>query len=309
MSMRCANCGSKRITPVSKKDSFSMGKAVAGTVLFGPAGAVMGVNGKETQGYYCSTCGVTLDHTMMDITANHIDNLIQSGYAELLSIEKQTYWGIEWEPSNSKPISSFSQNNSFDNKGSSNTSNSSDISKLEQAKQAIINFYEERGLKDVETRILKNYLDSIGLSEYFSEAINNLQENGRILYFDGGLINEVSYYSDPAMIESNKALILSQKIFDQNTENITNTVKKLLTCFPYSEKIPYNTVYEKFFPISISNGWAGKEILVRFLLDRALNECIYPSLWERFYIELPEHSYLGNIEWLIIHKNDRFMGS
>ena len=303
MSIRCANCGSKRIALVSKKDSFSMGKAVAGTVLFGPAGAVMGVNGKETQGYYCSTCGVTLDYTMMDVTANHIDYLIQSGDAELLSIEKQTYWGIEWEPSNSKPISSFSQNNSFDNKSLSNTS------KLEQAKQAIINYFEERGLERVETRILKNYLDSIGLSEYFSEAINNLKETGRVDHYDGVQINEVSYYSDPARIEINKALNLSLKIFLQNSENITNTVEELLTYFPYSEKIPYNTVYEKFFPISISNSWAGKEILVRFLLDMALMDCKYANQWRRFYIELPENSFLSNIEWLIIHKNDSFMGS
>jgi hypothetical protein len=56
MGIRCSKCGSRNVTvSVSTDSSFSVGKGIAGTVLFGVGGAVMGVNGnkQEIKRYVC----------------------------------------------------------------------------------------------------------------------------------------------------------------------------------------------------------------------------------------------------------------
>ena len=44
---RCAACGSSRVKSDSKNVGYSVGKGIAGSVLLGPVGAAMGVNGKK----------------------------------------------------------------------------------------------------------------------------------------------------------------------------------------------------------------------------------------------------------------------
>ena len=48
--MRCKYCGSQLIYPETQHKTFSTGKAVAGAVTFGVAGAAAGFIGKDQKG-------------------------------------------------------------------------------------------------------------------------------------------------------------------------------------------------------------------------------------------------------------------
>lgn len=55
----CPSCGSlfewKYVD--TQKEGFSFGKAALGSVMFGPVGAVAGLDGKKKSVFYCSKCG------------------------------------------------------------------------------------------------------------------------------------------------------------------------------------------------------------------------------------------------------------
>ena len=103
MSMyRCAACGSSHVVVDTKKEGFSVGKAVVGTAVFGAGGAVMGVNGKEKLYYHCAACGQTLSYPMQDFKKNTIDKYLSdpSKYSYFLEDEKKNYPNIEWDNKN-----------------------------------------------------------------------------------------------------------------------------------------------------------------------------------------------------------------
>lgn len=95
---RCALCGSSRVAVDTQKEGFSVGKGIVGTALFGPAGALMGVNGKEQLYYHCAACGQTLSYPMSEITKNSIDRMLLNpqAFTSLLKKEKEQYPNIEW---------------------------------------------------------------------------------------------------------------------------------------------------------------------------------------------------------------------
>ena len=95
---RCAACGSSHVVVDTKKEGFSVSKAVAGTVLFGSVGAVMGVNGKEQLYYHCADCGQTLRYPMSDFIKTSIENHLDDSENNLflLEQEKKKYPNIEW---------------------------------------------------------------------------------------------------------------------------------------------------------------------------------------------------------------------
>lgn len=61
---RCPMCGStlewKKVD--TEKKGFSVGKAAAGAVLFGPIGLVGGALGKKKSTYYCGKCGFSHEY-------------------------------------------------------------------------------------------------------------------------------------------------------------------------------------------------------------------------------------------------------
>ena len=100
MSMyRCAACGSSHVVVDTKKEGFSVGKAVVGTAVFGAGGAVMGVNGKEKLYYHCAACGQTLSYPMQDFQKDIIDRYLSNPakYSSLLEDQKKHYPNIEWD--------------------------------------------------------------------------------------------------------------------------------------------------------------------------------------------------------------------
>lgn len=97
---RCASCGSDRVQLRNVNEGFSYGKAVAGALVFGTAGAVAGLAGKKTTKYYCPNCGQTMDYPMSPSMAYHIDealvNRLKPGYDGILGTIKKQYPGIDW---------------------------------------------------------------------------------------------------------------------------------------------------------------------------------------------------------------------
>lgn len=98
---RCAACGSKSVSYGTKNEGFSVGKAVAGTIFFGPVSAVAGTAGKKKGYYHCGACGSDLGYLMLDFTENDIDRALAdpAKYESTLIRYKQRYCNIEWQPS------------------------------------------------------------------------------------------------------------------------------------------------------------------------------------------------------------------
>lgn len=72
MSIRCAVCGSKRVTLETKNEGYDVKKGVIGSILIGAFGVFAGANGKKNTYYHCADCGHTMNHFMYD---NYIDLL------------------------------------------------------------------------------------------------------------------------------------------------------------------------------------------------------------------------------------------
>ena len=74
--MRCRYCGSSVIHHANEYKDFSVGKAIAGTVVFGPIGAVAGVTGKKISGFRCSQCGEFMERPMETTTEQMVNDAI-----------------------------------------------------------------------------------------------------------------------------------------------------------------------------------------------------------------------------------------
>ena len=79
--MRCKFCGSQALRPDKEHRNFSIGKAAAGAVAFGPIGSVSGFVGKDLSGYRCGACGAFMDAPMDLFTEHQIDNAISDAEA------------------------------------------------------------------------------------------------------------------------------------------------------------------------------------------------------------------------------------
>ena len=75
--MRCKYCGSQLIYPETQHKTFSTGKAVAGAVTFGVAGAAAGFIGKDQKGYKCGACGAFMETTMDFMTESSINRAVK----------------------------------------------------------------------------------------------------------------------------------------------------------------------------------------------------------------------------------------
>ena len=74
--MRCRFCGSTSIHAAVDHKNFSAGKALAGTVVFGPMGAGAGMLGKEINGFRCTLCGGFMEHPMDPQTERQVNDAI-----------------------------------------------------------------------------------------------------------------------------------------------------------------------------------------------------------------------------------------
>ena len=103
---RCAACGSSHVVGDTKKEEFSVSKAVFGTALFGSLGALMGVKGKAQMYYHCAACGQVLSYTMSETQKGIIDYALEHKhmrrYVEDLDNLKKQYAGIEWSEDDSR---------------------------------------------------------------------------------------------------------------------------------------------------------------------------------------------------------------
>lgn len=75
--MRCRFCGSKSLHADKQHKTFSGGKAVAGTVVFGVVGAAAGFIGKDKDGYRCGACGAFMEAPMQYLTEDMVNSAIE----------------------------------------------------------------------------------------------------------------------------------------------------------------------------------------------------------------------------------------
>ena len=97
--MRCRFCGSEAIHGDTENKGFSVGKAVAGTMVFGSAGAVAGITGKKVEGLRCSACGAFMESPMDYNTEKLINDAIYSAkkgsFTSTYKMYKKQYPNIE----------------------------------------------------------------------------------------------------------------------------------------------------------------------------------------------------------------------
>lgn len=97
--MRCKFCGSTSIHAAEENKNFSYGKAAAGTVVFGPVGAVAGLSGKKIKGYRCAQCGSFMERPMDNITESLVNDAIYKAKSgdrfSMYEYYKQQYPNIE----------------------------------------------------------------------------------------------------------------------------------------------------------------------------------------------------------------------
>lgn len=97
--MRCAVCGSKRVSKEIKKEGYNTKKGIIGSILFGTSGAIIGgSSGKENIYYHCADCGHVLNQPMDSTTQMKISTHLQHPeiFESELKKEKERYPNIEW---------------------------------------------------------------------------------------------------------------------------------------------------------------------------------------------------------------------
>lgn len=192
MSMyRCAACGSSHVVADTKKEGFSVGKGIAGTALFGSAGAVMGVNGKNQIYYHCADCGQTLSYAMPASQKERIDQYLGNPemYGSLLEAMKNQYPNIEWNKENE--VKGIEESADDEMTGT-------------EAAEAIWNYYLKTKIPYVERNQLLDLVfgksrDTVPTSS----ALRRLEKRGVLSmeYTDGQTF--CSFSSDPEVIKEN----------------------------------------------------------------------------------------------------------
>ena len=91
-------CGSRNIAYTTTSEGYSITKGIAGQMLFGAGGSVMGVNGKKKSMYHCSACGKDATIVMDSVIEGHINRAIYENDINSLNRFKREYYNIEWVP-------------------------------------------------------------------------------------------------------------------------------------------------------------------------------------------------------------------
>ncbi len=278
MSIRCASCGSNKVTETTKKDSFSMGKAVAGTVLFGSVGAVMGVNGKETKWYYCPTCGATLNRLLPDYLASSIDASIETGGTDSM---RASYWGAEWSSAPATaPAIAPSVTPSFD---------ANQVRYLIDKELPTGNVGKYDFIDKVTAKLLKlNYSGLEYLSDKYiqardvceSQIDNCLQEmytEGRLIYENDIEENDGSWFSyiyNDNMARRNALIIKGLRCYEVNREIIDSAFKELLLSFS-TDVVSRDEFEKRAFELTGSRGWGNNDVMAQAVFESFVKQNIW----------------------------------
>ena len=138
--MRCMYCGSKNIAMTTRNEGYSVSKGIVGQMLFGAGGSVMGVNGKKTSIYHCSSCGKDATILLSDTIESNIDRALRENDINELKSYKAQYYNIEWVP----PVEVQINNNIQIQSPAENSS-----SKPEDSGKSVKQYLRERGLSHI----------------------------------------------------------------------------------------------------------------------------------------------------------------
>lgn len=266
MSRRCSNCGSLKVAEVTQNAGFSYGKALAGQIVFGPVGAVAGINGKKQTFFQCQSCGQSSDHLMDDYFSNYIDSIIKSGNESQLASMKQSYPGIEWEAeSKVAPTSHVSASTTVGKQDISSLDDEEQTVIIKQAIQAYcssnnINIFKNSDLKALLTRQL------CAEELCYNWATSQLVEEG---FLTKEWINDDLYYRyysnfDDVRENVNKIKTENEKrqlgvnIYNNNKQKILENIFSIARSFP-SLTIPLDEFNAMFAKMLNDNGWSDDE--------------------------------------------------
>lgn len=117
MSIRCAVCGSKRITLENKKEGYDLKKGVIGQAVIGIPGALAGMNEKDVEYYHCADCGQVLNTAMSSVESDWIDYLLKDTelWKDELKSQKERYKNIEWNENGVNTVPSEPKKDVLDN--------------------------------------------------------------------------------------------------------------------------------------------------------------------------------------------------
>lgn len=231
MSLRCAVCGSTRITSETKKEGYDVKKGVVGTVLVGVPGALAGAGGKSNTYYHCADCGQVLNKTMDAIDSSLIDMSIKNPdkYKEQLIQIKKRYKNIEWNDSTVNDLQ---------------VQNTNTLTRVEQIEDEILTYLNQLGVPAERDKLEKKYEN-----EYwdFSKAMDVLRESGRIADFIH--MGDKIYVRSVNDIKEMEDLILRQKAIKRikilYKENKEAWDKIVFEHFGYNTKYPFMEMVEE----------------------------------------------------------------
>lgn len=294
MSIRCAVCGSKRVTLETKQEGYDLKKGIVGTALIGAPGALAGINGNKVTYYHCADCGHVLNSPMSSIESDWIDKLLDSPtiWKKELEEKKEKYKNIEWEEMAETKFNANAQDSS-----------KSPVQKL--ADEILIHLKNTTTEKE---SVIKNRLSNL---DAYNSAVKQLEMQGTIQRENIGGENYLHLITDicemKALAVKNTSLTwaenCSEKIYVGYEEMFLN---KALTDTQYSfddiKMLLYNTLYgsvkesAKYLDVDNLHTWDG--IAISFLRKMIKREKVYKE--KDFYLvrksEESENLYQKKLE-------------
>ncbi|MGN8921152.1 hypothetical protein ACTNB0_08695 [Lachnospiraceae bacterium HCP28S3_F9] len=261
MSIRCAICGSKRVTLETRKEGYDLKKGVVGTALIGIPGALAGMNGKDSLYYHCADCGHVMNKPMLSVESDWIDMLLESpdSWKEQLKEKKAKYKNIEWEdydaPSNS-------------------VSNLTSEDKREEMEDDILSYLNQMGTWVEEHKIKRKLgLNKDDWNWDFETALNVLYDNGKI---DKEYMNSECSYCIVRNIEDIKTKKLQRKAWNElyqiEGENRNKWIKMLCEHFEPLKPYTWEEMMKSAKNLFAENIVTDNEWLIHIIATTTLGE-------------------------------------
>lgn len=233
MSLRCAVCGSKRITAETRKEGYDVVKGVVGTALVGIPGALAGAGGKANVYYHCADCGQVLNKTMLSVESDWIDMLLENpaNWQNQLKEKKAKYKNIEWEDTGALPKA---------------TRELTEKERIEQMEDEILCYLNQVGTLVEEKKIKRRLgLSSEDWSWDLDKALGSLYDSGRI---DREYVDSEKCFSivrDIKEVETNRLKRQAiDKMFDLKRENEDRWVSCIWNSLEENKTYTWNELEE-----------------------------------------------------------------
>ena len=247
--MRCMYCGSKNIAMTTRNEGYSVAKGIAGQMLFGPGGSVMGVNGKKTSIYHCSACGKDQTMTMIPESEAGIDKALAENNISLLQHFKEMYWNLEWNAPLQQTYSDSSTRPKQTEKKTEKTKNQKIAQDINTISIEIREYFNEMNVPLSEEELVTKF------SNYFQiiviEAIHELKRKGKIKEVEEHLYVLVHDYEEMKQLAEhesrkneieNKQLTEKASAYWNDNDAWSDQINKMIGGYDISSSIGFSLI-------------------------------------------------------------------